>query len=133
MKIALMLVGMWLLTGCAKNDPFLVQGPSLDEQEQSAIIEELKTQKYIERATVVFIDDDVLVATQIKPHLKWKKDKLEKKLQKKYEKLYEDRKVLVSTDYKIYYEANKLLEQEKSEEKMEKELISLKKLAKEET
>lgn len=125
-----LLVVLMLLNGCAEKEKFIVYGPSQNGSEVEALIKE---EDYVERSTVIYYDDSMLVAVQIKPWEKWKKAKLEKKLQKKFEKKYPNKDVFVSADYKIFYEANKIKKDQIEDNKLNDKITELKDLAKEET
>lgn len=128
--VLLLLVSVYILSGCAEKERFIVYGSTQSEEELET---SLKQEDYIEKATVIQNDNKMLVAVQIKPWDKWKKQKLEKKLQKKYEKLYPEKEVFVSTDFKIFYEANKIKKEKLEGEKISEIIDQLKKLAKEQT
>ncbi|MFJ8234574.1 hypothetical protein ACIQ34_02380 [Ureibacillus sp. NPDC094379] len=80
----------------------------------------------------VFVEDELLVSLQVKPWLAFKKQKIEERIQKQFDDQYPDLNVLVSTDFKLYWESEKLLE-EKDQRKVVDEVQKLKELAKEET
>lgn len=82
--------------------------------------------------TAIMVEDELLIAIQVKPWLGFKEQKVEKRLQKEIEEKYPDLNVLVSSDYKMHWETQKLLE-EQDEKKVTDELKKLKELAKEET
>ena len=121
-----------LLVGCTGDvEKFVSFDGDIDTVESEALENELKEEKHVEKAIAIFAEKDLLVAVQVKPWQKWQKTKIEERLQKKYKKKYPNYKVLVSADYKIYFEATKLLS--KDEENISKTIKDLKKLAKEET
>jgi len=123
-----LLVSLSLLSGCGEKEKFSVYGSTENENEVEAT---LKEQKFVDKATVIQYDNSMLVAVQIKPWDKWKKAKLEKKLQKKFDEKYPNKKVFVSTDYKIFYEANKIKKDQIEDNKLKDKINELKKLAKE--
>jgi len=125
-----LLVSLTLLSGCGEKEKFIVYGSPENEKEVETI---LKEQDFVDRATVIQYDNSMLVAVQIKPWDKWKKAKLEKKLQKKFDEKYPNKAILVSADYKIYYEANKIKKDKVEDNKLKEKIKELKELSKEET
>ncbi|MGE7941644.1 YhcN/YlaJ family sporulation lipoprotein [Lysinibacillus xylanilyticus] len=125
-----LLVSMSLLSGCNEKEKFIVYGSPENEKEVEAI---LKEHDFVEKTTVIQYDDSMLVAVQIKPWDKWKKAKLEKKLQKEFDEKYPNKDVLVSADYKIFYEANKIKKDKIEDNKLSDKIKELKELSKEES
>ena len=125
-----LLVSMPLLSGCNEKEKFIVYGSPENEKEVEAI---LKEHDFVEKTTVIQYDDSMLVAVQIKPWDKWKKAKLEKKLQKEFDEKYPNKDVLVSADYKIFYEANKIKKDKIEDNKLSDKIKELKELSKEES
>ncbi|WP_016994342.1 hypothetical protein [Lysinibacillus boronitolerans] len=66
-----LLVVLSLLNGCAEKEKFIVYGSTQNESEVEALIKE---EDYVDRSTVIQYDDSMLVAVQIKPWEKWKKN-----------------------------------------------------------
>ncbi|MFJ7735903.1 YhcN/YlaJ family sporulation lipoprotein [Lysinibacillus sp. NPDC097287] len=126
--VLLLLLSIFILSGCTEKEKFIVYGSPHNEEELESV---LKEEDYVEKSTVIQHDDKMLVAVQIKPWDKWKKAKLEKKLQKKFDELYPHKEVFVSADYKIYYEANKAKKDKLEDKKISDKIKELKKLAKE--
>lgn len=121
-----------LLVGCTgETEKFVVVDEYSSSEESTSLEDELKKEKYVERAVALFVDDELLVVVQVNPLQKWRKGKVEEKLQKKYEEKYPDYQVLVSSDYKIYLESINLIEKEDPD--LVKKVKELKELAKEET
>lgn len=125
-----LLVSMSLLSGCNEKEKFIVYGSPDNEKEVEAI---LKEHDFVDKTTVIQYDDSMLVAVQIKPWDKWKKAKLEKKLQKEFDEKYPNKDVLVSADYKIFYEANKIKKDKIEDNKLSDKIKELKELSKEES
>ncbi|MGE7916597.1 YhcN/YlaJ family sporulation lipoprotein [Lysinibacillus xylanilyticus] len=125
-----LLVSMSLLSGCNEKEKFIVYGSPENEKEVEAI---LKEHDFVDKTTVIQYDDSMLVAVQIKPWDKWKKAKLEKKLQKEFDEKYPNKDVLVSADFKIFYEANKIKKDEIEDNKLSDKIKELKELSKEES
>ena len=127
-----LLVCLTLLIGCTEKEKekFIVYGSPQNEAELEAVIKE---EKAVEKSTVIQYDDKMLVAVQIKPLKKWNKTKIEEKLQKKFDEKYPDKEVIVSADYKIFYEANKIKKNQLEDNKLSDKITELQKLAKEET
>jgi len=129
-KLALPLLLLFFLMGCNDEKTLEVNTTSGQEAEEVTTILENEEEIYSGRA--IFVEDQLLVAVQAKPWLDYKKTKIEKNLKKKLEERFPEYDITVSSDYKLYWEAKKLLDEENSEivkEKVEK----LKKLKKEET
>lgn len=121
-----------LLVGCTgETEKFVVVDEYSSSEESTSLEDELKKEKYVERAVALFVDDELLIVVQVNPLQKWRKGKVEEKLQKKYEVKYPDYQVLVSSDYKIYLESINLIEKEDPD--LVKKVKELKELAKEET
>lgn len=121
-----------LLVGCTgETEKFVVVDEYSSSEESTSLEDELKKEKYVERAVALFVDDELLIVVQVNPLQKWRKGKVEEKLQKKYEEKYPDYQVLVSSDYKIYLESINLIEKEDPD--LVKKVKELKDLAKEET
>jgi len=125
-----LLVSMSLLSSCNEKEKFIVYGSPDNEKEVEAI---LKEHDFVDKTTVIQYDDSMLVAVQIKPWDKWKKAKLEKKLQKEFDEKYPNKDVLVSADFKIFYEANKIKKDKIEDNKLNDKIKELKELSKEES
>ena len=69
---------------------------------------------------------------QVKPWLRYKKKKIEKKVEEDLKKEFPNADLIVSTDFKLYWESTKLIDQN-DKEKLNDEVDQLKKLSKEET
>lgn len=121
-----------VLVGCSeKIDKFTVVNPYSSDSELTKLKNELQQEKHVERAIAIFAGEQLLVSVQLNPWRKWQRESIESKLQKKYAKQYSQYDVLVSTDYKIYFESSKLVNAEGK--KLNKEVKQLKELAREET
>lgn len=135
LRFLLLISCIQLLVACngEQKEKFATYHAEGDNKAQSTIEKLLKEEKSIEKGTAVFVDDVVLVGVQIKPFSKLKRSKIEKDLQKKFEKEFPGKEVLVSTDFKISWEAQKLMKKELTEEEVKKKIKKLQDLAKEET
>ncbi|MFE6166306.1 YhcN/YlaJ family sporulation lipoprotein [Viridibacillus arvi] len=135
LRILILACSIQLLVACAgeQKEKFATYHAAGDNGSQSAIEKLLKEEKSIKKGTAVFVDDVVLVGVQIKPFSKLKRTKIEENLQKKFEKEFPGKDVLVSTDFKISWEAQKLMKKELTEEELKKKIKKLQDLAKEET
>ncbi|AWE06464.1 hypothetical protein DCE79_03270 [Lysinibacillus sp. 2017] len=133
MKKSIWLLGVvLLLVGCNDQEKVVMYPETNDEQMSKEIQKLLEEAKEIEEANVVFMQNELFVAMQLKPFDKWKKQKYEKDWKKKLEKKFPDETVHVSTDFKLFWESTKLMD-EKNHEKVLEKIQKLKKLAKEET
>lgn len=131
-KLASLLFVPFFLIGCSNEQTIQVTDLAADEEKRVEIEESIRNQEEIYSATAIFVKDELLVSIQVNPWLGFKEQKVEKRLQKEIEEKYPDLKVLVSSDYKLHWESQKLLEEE-DEKKMADEIKKLKDLAKEET
>ncbi|MEO4054270.1 YhcN/YlaJ family sporulation lipoprotein [Solibacillus sp. CAU 1738] len=131
MKYFLSIVGcVLLLSACASAEKIVMY----DEQSDKAreIKQQLEKTKEVEKANVVEIDDEILVAVQTKPLNSFKERKTAKKLQDKLEEKWPNYDILVSSDFKLYWETSKLIA-EKDRQRVSEKVKELKKLAKEES
>lgn len=119
-----------LLTGC--NNDRQINVFAQNEEEEKTVDQILNDTKEVYAGTALFVEDDLLVAIQVNPWIGFKEQKIEKKLQEKLEKQYPTLNVLVSTDYKLFWESNQLMK-EADNEKIAEEVKKLKELEKEET
>ena len=121
-----------LLAGCGREEKVEMYQHINDTEKKEELKEMVEKSKDIDQANVILIDDKLLAALQVTPWKRYKKQKIESEWQKKLEKKYPNLKVTVSTDFKLYWESTKLLEEENRKKVIDK-IDSLKKLAKEET
>ncbi|KGR80546.1 hypothetical protein CD29_01270 [Ureibacillus manganicus DSM 26584] len=122
-----------LLTGCSGNEKTIEVYDVLDDaQKRVEVREVLDSNEDVYSGTAIFVDQQLLVAVQAKPWLDYKKEKIEKELTKQFEERFTEFDVLVSADYKLFWEANKLME-EKDQQKVNDKVKKLKELEKEET
>jgi len=119
------------LTGCSGEKTIEINNQT-NEDDRVAVEEIIQNTSEVYNGAAVFIEDHLLVAIQAKPWLDFKKRKIEKKMEEQLEEKFPDLNVLVSADYKLFWESKKLLEEE-DEQKVKKQVEKLKKLAKEET
>ena len=127
----LFLIPLFLI-GCSNEQTIQVSGIATDDEEKAGIEDVIRSDKDVYMGTAIMVEDELLIAIQVKPWLGFKEQKVEKRLQKEIEEKYPDLNVLVSSDYKMHWETQKLLE-EQDEKKVTDELKKLKELAKEET
>lgn len=119
-----------VLVGC--NDEKTIEVNEMNETDASEVKGIIENYKDIYGGRAIFVDDQLLVAVQSKPWLDYRKTKLEKKLKNELEERFPNYDVTVSADFKLYFEAEKLLDEE-DEEKVAKKVEKLKKLKEEET
>ncbi|WP_052130313.1 YhcN/YlaJ family sporulation lipoprotein [Ureibacillus sinduriensis] len=129
--VALFFVPLFLI-GCSNEQTIEISGVSTDEVKKVEIEDMIRNSKEVYSGTAIMVNNELLVAIQVKPWLGFKEQKVEKKLQKEIEEKYPDLDVLVSSDYKMHWETQKLLEEGDST-KVTEEVKKLKSLAKEET
>lgn len=121
-----------LLVGCSEREKVFVYQPVNDEKNKQEIQHLLKEANEIDEVNVVFLNDELVVAMQVKPWEKWRRKKVEESWKKKLEEKFANLNVTVSTDFKIFWETSKITDQQDQQAVHEK-IQHLKKLAKEET
>lgn len=122
-----------LLTGCSDNEKTIeIYDVFADAENSVEVRDVLNSNEDIYSGTAIFTDNELLVAVQAKPWLDYKKGKIEEELTKQFEKRFSELNVLVSADYKLYWEANKLINEE-DQQKVKDQIGKLKDLEKEET
>ncbi|WP_168193805.1 YhcN/YlaJ family sporulation lipoprotein [Lysinibacillus sp. SGAir0095] len=131
-KLVLLCFIPLFLIGCSNEQTIQVSGVATDEEKRTEIEDLIRNMEDVYTGTAIMVEDEVLVAIQVKPWLGFKEQKVEKKLQKEIEEKYPDLNVVVSSDFKMHWETQKLLEEE-DEKKVTDEVKKLKDLAKEET
>ena len=86
-KILLAVCCCVVLVGCGNTDEKLSTFYATYDQEKATKIEEmLEQEKDIDHANVIFIEDKILVAMQVKPWKRYKKQKIEKKVEEDLKK-----------------------------------------------
>ncbi|WP_158582904.1 YhcN/YlaJ family sporulation lipoprotein [Lysinibacillus yapensis] len=122
----------FFLIGCSNEQIVKVSNNAADGEKREEIENLIRDTKEVYTGTAILAGDELLVAIQVNPWLGYKEQKVEKKLQKEIKEKYPDLHVLVSSDYKMHWESQKLLN-EKDSKKLKDEVKKLKDLAKEET
>ncbi|MEC1178796.1 YhcN/YlaJ family sporulation lipoprotein [Metasolibacillus meyeri] len=119
-----------LLSACGAKERIV----AYDEQDAKTIEikQEIEKMNNIHKAKIIVAGNDILVAIEVKPLHAFKEQKIARNLQKELEKKWEHNDVLVSSDFKLLWEADKLMA-EQNEQKVTEKIEKLKKLAKEET
>ena len=132
-KILLAVCCCVVLAGCGDTKEKLSTFYATYDDEKASKIEAiLQQEKDIEHANIIFIEDKILVAMQVKPWLRYKKKKIEKKVEEDLTKEFPSSDLIVSTDFKLHWESQKLIDKN-NKEKLNDEVDKLKKLSKEET
>lgn len=122
-----------LLAGCGnKEEKITTFYATYDGEKEKGIEEVLDKQKDIDHANVILIEDQLLVAMQVKPWKKYKKSSIEKTVEEELKKDYPNLQLIISADFKLHWESAKLIEKNDTKNLSEK-LEDLRKLAKEET
>lgn len=124
---------LFLLVGCSEKQELNVLSDKADAEKKEQILELIKEEDKIEKANVISLKDEWLIAVQIKPWLKFNKSKFDESFQKKLEKVVSSDQLIFSNDLKIFNESTKLVEKKHDSKKLKKELDRLRELAKEET
>ncbi len=132
MRKILVVVLLFFLTAC--GDEVVIQS---NEQQQNTttqqeIEKKIKEDDAITRANIVSVNDEWLISYEMKPFEKWGKQKHLKSLKKSIEKIDPSQNFIISNDYKLFIESEKLLE-EKDDKEIKKRMKELKKLMEEET
>ena len=120
------------LTAC--GDDVVIQS---NEQQhntsiQQKIEEKLKADEAITKANIISVNDEWLISYEMKPLEKWRKKKHLNSLKKEIEKIDSSQKFIISNDYKLFIESEKLLEL-RDDKKIKSKMKELKKLMEEET
>ncbi len=131
-KIAFFICVLILLAGCSAPDEKYTTVANGQEERVQQIEKVLEKHESIEHVNMVVLDEAMLVAIQVKPWSRWKKQKIEQQVKKELEDKFPKEKVTVSTDFKLHWEAGKLKE-EKDQKKIRQQVKQLSNLAKEET
>ena len=132
MRQVLVLIMAVFLVGCNEEAKVERKQISNSGDELGKIEQLLIKEKAIDKATIIAIEDEFMVAIRLKPWLNYKKRGLESDLKKKLEKIVPKEKIAVSSDFKLYHESKKLLKKENTKE-AKKDLEKMKKLMEEET
>lgn len=132
MRRVLVLIMAVFLVGCNEEAKVERKQISNSGDELAKIEQLLIKEKAIDKATIIAIEDEFMVAIQLKPWLKYKKSSVESDLKKKLEKIVPKEKIAVSSDFKMYHESKKLIKKEDTK-KAKKDLEKMKKLMEEET
>jgi len=132
MRKILVVALLFFLTAC--GDEVVIQS---NEQQQNSTIQKeiekkIKEDKAITRANIVSVNDEWLISYEMKPLEKWSKQKHLKSLKKSIEEIDSSQKFIISNDYKLFIESEKLLKKQDDKE-IKKRMKELKKLMEEET
>ena len=132
MRKVLVVALLFFLTAC--GDEVVIQS---NEQQQNSTIQKeiekkIKEDEAITRANIVSVNDEWLISYEMKPLEKWRKQKHLKSLKKSIEEIDSSQKFIISNDYKLFIESEKLLEKQDNKE-IKKRMKELKKLMEEET
>ena len=132
MRKILVVALLFFLTAC--GDEVVIQS---NEQQQNSTIQKeiekkIKEDEAITRANIVSVNDEWLISYEMKPLEKWRKQKHLKSLKKSIEEIDSSQKFIISNDYKLFIESEKLLEKQDNKE-IKKRMKELKKLMEEET
>jgi len=122
-----------LLSGCSEKPKVSTFHAEEDRQEIETLEKALTDNKKIVEAAGVFFDHQLVVSLQVKPLSKFKKEKITKSLEKEVKSLFPDHDVFVSSDLKITWELNKVIEKQSEGKELKKDLDEIQELAKEET
>lgn len=121
-----------LLGGCSEREKVTMYPSKNVTQQYQEVQQLLEHSDEIEEVNVLYMYNELFVAMQLKPLEKWNREKIEKQWIEKLEKQFPNETVHVSTDFKLFWESAKLMDEQNHEKVMDK-LQQLKKLAKEET
>jgi hypothetical protein len=133
-KLGWLILGITLLlSGCSGDKKIDLLHAKQDEQELETLRFILEDEEKMSESVGVFFDHQVVVAVQVHPLSKFRKEKIEKRISDELKKKFPDHEVFVSSDLKIMWELKDLVAQEPTDEKLKKTLKDIQSLAKEET
>lgn len=128
-------ISVFVLSGCTHTQEFAHTKATIAKQ--SMIVElEKEVEKLDDFYDTVMIetDDQVLIAYKIKHLKRFQMKKIEKDFNTRLEEVFPEKKIEISNDYKIFLEANRLIDEMKNNqltnkevEKKLKKIIQLKK------
>lgn len=124
---------LFLLVGCSEEQELKVFNKEVDTEKNEQILKLIEDEEKIEKANIVSVKDEWLVAVQLKQWKKFNKKKFESSFKKELEKIIPSDQLIFSTDFKLYHESKKLIKEKYDNKRLKKELDQLKKLMKEET
>lgn len=122
-----------LLAGCSEKPQVTSYHAEDNRQEMDKLEQVLATQEKISAGAGVFFDHQLVVTIQVKPLSKFSKEKITKALEKKVKSQFPEHDVFVSSDLKISWELDKIIEDQPKKDKLKKGLDDIQALAKEET
>lgn len=132
-RLLLVLAVPILLTGCSNHPSLEFYHVNQDQNEVAKLKDILENEKSTNESLGVISDSELVVAVQVQPLLKFQKKKIEKRLKKKIKEDFPGYKVFVSSDLKIMWELEDLVEKDPNDKTFQKKLNKIKALAKEET
>ncbi|MET0786788.1 MAG: hypothetical protein ABWX61_08455 [Paenisporosarcina sp.] len=133
-KIGWLILGIsLLLSGCSGDSAIHLLHAKQDEKELETLRFVLEDEEKMNESVGVFFDHQLVVAVQVHPLSKFRKEKIEKRITDLLKKKFPDHDVFVSSDLKIMWELKDLVEQKPTDEKLKKTLKDIQSLAKEET
>ena len=122
-----------LLVGCSEEQRLKVLNNESDAEKGEQILKLIEDEDKIEKANIVSLKDEWLVSVQMKQWKKFNKKEFESSFKKDLEKIIPSKQLIFSTDYKLFHESEKLIEEKYDSKRLKKELDELRKLMKEET
>ena len=132
MRKILVVVLLFFLAAC--GDEVVIQTNEQQDNKtiQQKIEQKIKEDEAITRANIVSVNNEWLISYEMKPLEKWRKQKHLKSLKKSIEEIDSSQKFIISNDYKLFIESEKLLKKQDDKE-IKKRMKELKKLMEEET
>ncbi|WP_345798846.1 YhcN/YlaJ family sporulation lipoprotein [Bacillus sp. Cr_A10] len=119
------------------NDSLVKVSNPISQSVANQVKENISTEEEISDVKAVNSDKELLVAIKVKQFDRFQLKKIEKNLKSDLEKMHPDYKVLVSSDQKMYFELDKLeqklLKNNLSMKKLEKDIKKIKSLMKEQS
>ena len=122
-----------VLSACSGKPQIQTYHVKDDKQEIETFENAFKDSENLDEASGVFFDHQLVVSLQVKPFSKLRKEKITKSFEKEMKTLFPDHEVFVSSDLKITWELNKIIEKKPNEDELKKDLDEIQSLAKEET
>lgn len=131
-KIGLMLSVIFMLAACGTMNEDSIQIYNDTDEDTEEVKKLFADDARLRKAVVVFHEDEFVAGVTVGTFERFRKEKVEKELKKKVEKAYPDVDVLVSADYKVVIETEKMTKISDQQE-LEKKIKKIKSLSEEQT
>lgn len=128
-KLMYVILIFLVMTACSNVE----KDVSYPDSSTAQLEQVLKKQEAIHGYKSVMNNGDLLVAVDIKRMKRFQKEKIEKNISKKLEEQFPDREVLVTSDIKVKWEIEKIIEKQLEKQELTDSIEQIKSLSKEET